>query len=712
MGNGMMPSNMAFEKEDILIQQTLHGYDKGHRLIESSCSLPREADKTMVILSDMSGTGIIQGFESYLTGYPVTKAGVYAVALTWYAPEMERPGCVWTHTLLIDNSDLPKISNLKILMNYFVRPKKGESFSSYRSPITVQVKDRDEYRLSIYNYSKNQAASFLAALFQTPVKPIFIPADYSEQYDDLIFSLWSQLWPRLRRSLCFCTGSLSNRKINGKSFDIQIFPRKLFDQFAREVSFGNFINLSHETEISYIPGWAETAVADLLLNDGGSLRKFLWSFGAEAPDGRAAFSNLVEIYTLIEEVNKSDLQLAELTKEVSERFPGVEDAPSLKAAIYGGKSQANIKLLPRIRETEFLQELITTPYYKAFDSTSLGIRIRAQDLWTSNLMEAQALTSSIVNSELNPIGKELLTGFSKVATVDDIPKLASSPLVWRLPQSQQRQVIDALGNCNYIPKSVKEDIVLSMVCEKADFLAEDIVDLFGDDAIDSIINCLDNYKCTNEGIGISWRTALKSKPYSLLRTLNNIQQRNATSIAFAASLLDPNSLEVLNYGTDIWLRLSENELATLEIEILVHTMAFMLSLGFNNPGVNAFELVSRSFQIVHDAAEKDSLKYESWACLKNHVPSISWWRDWDKCERLRRALIDKFILYNWPGNHFLLAVKRKETFQKIIDYCILKNTYKKFIKNLIEQITQGSIYAADFQLDILNSHSDEITSFW
>ena len=94
----------------LLIQQALHGYSDGHRLISSSVSLSSLDARTMVVMSDLSGPGIKPTPSGYLTGYPLSGAGKYVLARTWIAGEMSRPGCVWTHSLIIDNSDLAAVS--------------------------------------------------------------------------------------------------------------------------------------------------------------------------------------------------------------------------------------------------------------------------------------------------------------------------------------------------------------------------------------------------------------------------------------------------------------------------------------------------------------------------------------------------------------------------------------------------------------------------
>ena len=59
--------------------------------------------KDVEILSDASGSG---KFKEYISCFPLVDDGYYVFSKTWYADEMERPGCVWTHMLLIRFEDL------------------------------------------------------------------------------------------------------------------------------------------------------------------------------------------------------------------------------------------------------------------------------------------------------------------------------------------------------------------------------------------------------------------------------------------------------------------------------------------------------------------------------------------------------------------------------------------------------------------------------
>jgi hypothetical protein len=65
--------------------------------------------------------------------------------------------------------------------------------------------------------------------------------------------------------------------------------------------------------------------------------------------------------------------------------------------------------------------------------------------------------------------------------------------------------------------------------------------------------------------------------------------------------------------------------------------AFLLSVGLQQGGLAATNLVTLTFEIVHRAAFFEKLSYRGWQMLEPEVPSLGWGYNWDKCKRLRRV---------------------------------------------------------------------------
>ena len=100
------------EFPEIRIDQALFGYREGHRLLQASRKFVPTTERSLQTLTDMSGPRMVDGFEEYISGYPVPGEEAYAVVKTWYAAEMERPGCVWSHALIVRNKDIEGITDL------------------------------------------------------------------------------------------------------------------------------------------------------------------------------------------------------------------------------------------------------------------------------------------------------------------------------------------------------------------------------------------------------------------------------------------------------------------------------------------------------------------------------------------------------------------------------------------------------------------------
>ncbi len=114
-----------------------------------------------------------------------------------------------------------------------------------------------------------------------------------------------------------------------------------------------------------------------------------------------------------------------------------------------------------------------------------------------------------------------------------------------------------------------------------------------------------------------------------------------------------------------------------------------------------WELVEHSFQIVHDGIQNETLDYYRWRLVSRHVPDLKWSRNWDRCERLRRALVQKFIRHNWLSESFLRSVKSSETFGRVVKYCKKTREGKMFLRKIAKQVANGNIQASVYQEEIL-----------
>ena len=267
--------------------QTLHGYCDGHRELAASVAMDTIDARFMLALSDTSGTGGNIVSTGYLTGYPLLTGRAYALARTWPAHEMARPGCVWTHTLLIDFSDLAMLRSLNDLLALFRRPHRRD-YCSYRHAVTLEV-GRDPITLT--TTEATWARGVLAALYAEPHEKVVAARSASIDVERVVLALWTQQWPRLRRSFCFCTFATADRSDGGCTFDLQLFPSTDFS--ARQRFPGAVEARSREDAGG---SWLLEAARDLARPDGNGLRSFLRRVGGDAAMGRSTFPSLSRLH--------------------------------------------------------------------------------------------------------------------------------------------------------------------------------------------------------------------------------------------------------------------------------------------------------------------------------------------------------------------------------------------------------------------------------
>jgi hypothetical protein len=715
------------DSQNIIVHQTLHGYREGHRLLQFSAKLSSESERLMLRLSDLSGSSLINGFESYLTGYPLFKDNYYAFAKTWYAEEMSRPGSVWTHTLLISFDQIKVIKDLLELKKLFVRPQQSHSFSVYKTPISLFNKQNfpESYDYKIRNQESSEkgllkiAATALVAIYDKE-QPFILFAENSTVYEELAINIWNQQWCKLRCSFKFCTGSLASRKLFEDIFDFQVSPFRSVNKIQREARSAIFFDLNLAND-SKIETWAKRAIDDLFCRNESNFRVFLREYGneAEVENERKTFVKLSRIFQFIEE-GSSDTEnfVSYLLKHIANEFSLPKEAINLKLDLL--KDHKVQVFFPNIlvSEAQILSELAKTKFYRAFDRAALDIKNRAIRFFKEDREQAKEITYQLLAHKLTPFGKDFLDGIVKVIHVQDViditlkdsdfifkffkhkPTLALDPAIWKINIDKQRILNFVIENLNP-SKSELQGILTSVLESREYILLPEVALLLGGDAITIIMKWIEQSSLKINEI-----------PNEIIEILNQqsdlvvgwllLNQPQIETIFFVTKFINPNSLSVVNSPIELWLQLAYFN-TKLQNHERISAMSFLLALGFNNPQQRGAELIEPSFQIVHDAAEENHLGMNAWRLLEHCAPSLDWFWEWDKCKRLRVALIKNFIQHQWSPQLFLNSIKRKDTWYKVIDDCWEVKQGRRFLRSIADGVSKGKFDANYYQIHTLSS---------
>lgn len=311
------------------VDQALFGYSDGHRQLASSVNLPSKDVYELSMRSDLSPGASLSGTKSYISGFQLPDTRLYALIKTWPAPEMPRPGCVWSHVLLLSRSFLTKQINLGVLEDLFRRPEGRADVAGYN--LTLRVRRMAKSPTSSREYVKDIISSYYRN------EPVLLNDTPDEAFERAMFDVWSQQWPRLRSEFSFRTVQ-SSELVRDKGLTIKVVSN------AREGAG------AHGPE----QAWVEAAVEDATSKTITSLRRFLWRYGKDVAAPRRSFPHLVAIH---ESTSQARLGLAlAVAEQVLARFPKATDALTLKRDILGASPPA-LSIIPKVRPSDMLRLL-------------------------------------------------------------------------------------------------------------------------------------------------------------------------------------------------------------------------------------------------------------------------------------------------------------------------------------------------------------------
>ena len=712
------------------VHQTLHGYSDGHRLIRSSRDVPSSVERTMLVLSDMSGSSMVQGFENYITGYPLDEIKSYVFARTWYAPEMRRPGCVWTHSLLIDNSALAHITDFASLLPLFVRPSsERQSWDKYESILDVDPSDDNTIDNEFRQSSQlSLAQDVLSGLYGFPDYQVFLTTDKTSHfYEYLVMAIWSQQWARLRRSFSFCTGSMSDRKLPTRTFDLQIVPRSLQRDISLIAKNALFIQPNGSSQIR-ADEWLSICTADLI-DRNLELQRFFRVFGVETLRGRADYIPLVELFLSVNSnAYDSKENVQNVIAIISDLFPSPSEGLQTKASFLGGEISRKGQIpnfLTNSYEALVLRELTKTKKYNAFDPARLMIEERAAKLLERDPENTKILLRSILEStELTPIGQNFIHGiFETMSGVDSYRfsdhefeillllvrtyrSLGASPNVWRTTANQQKRILESL--VNDLTSEEIHKMVIAMLRADSDAVITDLANVFPESTAGALL-AWSRSASIDEVIKLSprWLNVItKNSHFVMNSVISNDISTLSTSLLLVLAL-DPNSKTVSVEGSRLWISLAHYAPGVLQGNVLGRAMAFLLALGFSNVDNNATLLVEKSFALVHTSAEQHWLAENDWMLLRSHAPSANSIPAWDKCGRLRDALVEHYMNLHWPQQSLLRCLDDSDILQKVITQVLerggLFNSQRGYLKKIAQQVFAGALQATKKQKRVLKN---------
>ena len=682
----------------------MHGYQNGHQLLAASTNLSLTVKRTLLFQSDLTGS-IEPGFESYITGYPIKESNHYVLARTWYAPEMERPGCVWTHSLLLDLADIGKLPDLSILNSLFKKPKLN-SFDSYNSEF---VFDAVKIALaSIKNKSEINAnmGVIMEALYQSPNKTCLIPQNSSQTLENEILKIWSEQWPRLRRNFTFCTGALNLKVLEGEEYDLQIIPEKLTTNINRQSKKGYVVNI----EESHFNEWLNI----FKKYDQIEIHKFLWTFGADVEGKR---SNYISLLKLFQSLHSPEFSFSEVNNYISKYFPDSDNGRFLKKNIYGANS-----ILP-VSETVLIDYLLSNVNNSFVNYNDLQIPDRVLNLISNGEItddEFIRLFRKIDYSRIdtsfwdkNNLTLELVLRLIEEdpnlisVLVNHLPKIAEDIKVWQLNYSIQLAILNSLQDAN-----TNWANVLASVVNSGSKIIFDFRKVLGQIVTNYSIQLINTGK--GSLLNEDWIEHFVQNDEAFdVWILENKNALEKPVFILIFEYMSPKQIENLRLDSKILVNGYEMVKSGATEEFVNIASCKLLSVGYDDVLTSSYLLIERTFPKVYSEICCNRIGNNIWKYISRENPIhnnddffnpfsvFSYFQKrkrkrfeveyWDNGRQLIVKTVNHFIQSLWPLQSFAAIFSERKEFKEALLYCFTFEKGTKFVLKFTQEIGQDRI---------------------
>lgn len=625
----------------ITLHQMLHGYKLGHNYIQGSIVLPSPHDMDKIAtLSDWSEYVGINNERDYITAYPLDESPYYVVAKTWYADEMRRPGCVWTHSLLIHTDDLAKITDFCNLLYLFEVPL-TENYESYSMPRAF-VEDAKNVVTHLSEIGENRAAEVYENLLSDT--PSFILSEFpSQQSQELMLTLLNYIPVEILKDKSVCSGTASPRAYEGQYLSLQFVTHD-----------GNAVNyLANKATAT----WSQL-VGVSVVNNRPQLASLIRHYQDELGDSIEKLAGFLNVVVLINRSCKDDEEkqqvLLKIISTLSQTFPNQEEGKVFKSAVF------QPSLARELGGEENFLYTISTVDIASFTEEQVEYERRMRNLSTVQFLEL--LKRLYSSEELNEWGMKTVNDvpqYISYAELADLKKtdtaffqtiiFSSSELlnqiVWAdFTKEELQSLLSVFSDKNMVNAFKHWSELFTTMLEQNVSIASNLAHVF----ISHDSSCVDKYltylNSENHHLQRAISMELEHYPNAVLDWLSKVSSINHDVAYVLVNSINELSHIVKNKGSRIWMPFFQ----LLNEKFPIQYFIFLYRLSFNWQDKEALMYLRHAFYPIHVLLEQDKMYYYFWYRIEPYTENLFFWQNWDKCKKVRKMVIRRLKEAGYP----------------------------------------------------------------
>lgn len=570
---------------------------------------------------------------SYITTYQLPQSHYYVIAKSWYASEMSRPGCVWTHSFIINLDELSRDFDFRTLLHFFRKPEK--TMAGY--DVVIDIDDTEAFGSSaiLDSFSLKEIVYLYNALLQEKHKS-FLIENQSLVYQVLILSFLQYLPVEAIADLCICSGTSANPTGSNDEMNLSFTN-----------SFGCSLHNNSEIKDTSLDTFDIGLVyfANAIKNQNTKVDKILRVFSSDIQRDAHKLSTFGSLLYNLEKPEGTTYQ--QILTKISTSFPSKNEGMKIKEAFLSDKV---VELFTTM--DDFYLDLCVNDYHHAIDFCEKYSYSAIEQYISGDNEKFQLFLNKVVNLDhISLYGQGLLRYIANKIGVEWQQKLFEAN--WNLYLSLLNLSPSWLYNSYWLdaPKS-KLEILLSVFANIDLSLFKEWTSLMNAvlrldiQLSDTIKNAISMYY--PNGVQDCLQYVQESNNYNDLCTYlckKNIRlvilwmktQYNYSkkSIYFIADIVSPTSIDVKLGGSQPWF----NMLSTIKELDDERLYVFLYQLSFNWTDSNALAMLKVSFWKLYNLCADDRFSNANINTLASYFAVLPPWQWWDNCKKMRKGLV-------------------------------------------------------------------------
>ena len=432
-------------------------------------------------------------------------------------------------------------------------------------------------------------------------------------------------------------------------FVTRSIPQNLWERIKKADGLLLFVHCDHNADHTILehPGFIDPGVnvvfSDLENHGKSELRDLFFAYGSDLEKPRHAFLKLVKAYTSL----SSNLDWGERLRSISTIFPNESEAIRLKEMLVTPDSPANLE-----REWSTAAFLLSCPEAKAYAKVSFNHIGLAPNLWNQKREDVLALIARLVRQDENPSSTAFTKAIGKCIAPDDLrsialrhpelipvfisqrTELAHEVGTWELPGYVQSQIFEVLEGLS-LSQEEWGKIMGAMFLAATYVSVNSAVRNSGSYAIQGAFRWLNHEISMRLLPSPEWRVALVEVA---THELADGKILAPAELAFCSWIVPPEIVHRwLSVSRKDVLKLSTISLEDLPKPLRSYTAFVLVTVGLRSRALEGAKLIKCGYFTVQDILANNWATSDEWALLAPELPRIGW-GEWDRCEKLRRAV--------------------------------------------------------------------------